>query len=462
MPDPFAFLGMDFDETHRSQQATLIELSKTTIFTWESALLAASRFSQGRTCSPGTGSKGESKSFPAESQREGSFNICFWIKVEGSNIQWVVRFPKPIARKSLIQMKLRSEVATLQFLHKNTRVPVPEVIGYGLGEDGLPPFVVMTNVDGMRLSLLWMIDLACDTVDSILRSLADIQVELLSHPFNRIGMLDLSTDNDCTSIIPPFSLDELEHCRDGVSPVLSTPFEKVSTYYDYKVDVWTRRVREQRNSVNSHLDAKRKFINGNIVRECINRNGGPRDENGPFYLVHPDLHGKNVIIDPMTWKVKTILDWEGTCILPLQSALNPPKCLCNLSVTDFLLNSKASRLFQDRLRRYAKFLSEVARIDVDPQTQHVFESISPTLFTTWALDDVRDLDQLVWQHIVPSMHAEIQQTYDSILRPDESSDKLIQSTVECRVNEFVDMFYRSGAYGAENAGSWVARKLLDS
>jgi len=196
MSDPFSFLGMDFDSIHRVQQEIVIEASKGTRITWESALRAASLFTKGRACSRGKGSKGEAENYPAESRREGSFNICFWISIEGSDTQWVVQFPKPVASDSLIQMKLRSEIATLQFLQQKTRVPVPQVIGYSEGDSELPPFMITTNVDGMRLGVLNMIELPPKALDSILRSLGEIQLELLSHPFQQIGMLDLPIEGD--------------------------------------------------------------------------------------------------------------------------------------------------------------------------------------------------------------------------------------------------------------------------
>jgi hypothetical protein len=142
MAKPFGFLGMDFDEFRRKKEKIGVDATAANGLTWENALAAASRFSGGRTCSKEQGTKPESKNFQPEAWREGSFNVCFWVNVEGVDQQWVVRFPKPIAERSIIKMKLRAEVATLQFLHQNTRVPVPKVIGYGEGDEKIPPFLI--------------------------------------------------------------------------------------------------------------------------------------------------------------------------------------------------------------------------------------------------------------------------------------------------------------------------------
>jgi len=43
---------------------------------WEMAIMVASLFSGGRTCIKRKGVGGEAASFPRESQRDRSFNIC--------------------------------------------------------------------------------------------------------------------------------------------------------------------------------------------------------------------------------------------------------------------------------------------------------------------------------------------------------------------------------------------------
>jgi Phosphotransferase enzyme family len=464
MSEPFGFLGMDFDDIHRRRGDIILEDSKVNRITWDSALLAASSFSGGRACSSGKGSKGESKSFPAEPRREGSFNICYWVAVEGTDTQWIVRFPKPIASHSVIRTKLRSEVATLQFLRQNTQVPVPKVVGYGLGDENLPPFLIMENVDGMRLSLLWMIDLPQSAIDKILRSLAKIQHELLSHRFDTIGMLDLSPGDEVgPTFINPLSLDVFEHCRDGVSPTLPPPFKRVTQYYTYKLEAWNHRLRQQRNSIDSYSDGQRKFINSEIIQEFLSHSGGPVQDEGPFFLVHPDLHGKNILIEPGKWTVKAIIDWEGTCVLPLESARSPPKCLHNILPGNFLPTSDAYRRFQDRLELYARQFALLSSNNAEQRSSHVSCSITPILFFTWAIDDVRDLDQLVWQHIAPSMYPELQRGYDSILHlTAECQGKTsVRASMECLVNDFVDGLYRSGRYDTGTMEYWVEKKLKD-
>lgn len=473
MSNEFGFLGMDFDEIRRKTERTDANGA-----TWEHALAAASRFSGGRPCSRGKGTKPESENSRTESRREGSFNVCYWVNVEGMDTQWVVRFPKQIADLTVIQMKLRSEVATLQFLHQNTRVPVPKVIGYSEGKDELPPFSITENVDGIRLSMLWAFNVGPSIVTTILRSLAEVQHELLSYPFARIGMLELSTTTTPGSILlGPFSLDSFEHCRDGVSPTLYPPFENAGEYYDHKLEIWNRRLREQRNSVDSRTDALRKFMNANIIQEFLRHSGGPLEGSGPFYLFHPDMGSNNVIIDSQTWKIKAIIDWEGTCTLPIESALSPPKCLHNIKPIDMFPNSNNFQRFQERLELYSRQFSYVVRISPDANQAvgherrrvtkrkdwHMPTSLTPRVFFTWAIDDVRDLDQLVWQHIAPALYGELRQQYNAAVsqQPEDKSGDASHDAILTLLSNFVDKLYRSGHYETETIEFWVSKKLKD-
>ena len=433
MTTPFDFLEMDFDRIHRASQEELVTAFKDNDATWESAFKAASFYSSGRACIKGNGGGGESARFHREPQRDGSFNICYWIKVAGEEREWVVRFPKPYAPLAILQTKVRSEAATLQYLRRHTQVPVPRLIGYS---DGIPPFLIIEHVEGWRLNIIWGRRDAGLVQNAILKSLAKIQHELLSHPFDKIGMLEKS---DSDEIIGPLSIDALEHCRDGVIPNLPSPFETASEYYEHKLEVAVRRLRIQRNSIASIPDGQRRFLVPHVVREYMRREGNSKNDAGPFYLVHPDLHGSNVIIDTATFTIASILDWEGACIVPIEDACALPRCLHNHLVDDLLPNSEKWQTFNHRAKTYAKFFSDIAR---SHQTEFaVSESITTKLFFTWAIADVRFIDPLIWQHIAPFTYPELRRDYDRIYAQNDyehtSFDEL-EDFISSVINKFVE------------------------
>src|SRR5271154_4020977 len=52
------------------------------------AIKVAARFSNGAAISEGS-------NFIKKSTLRGSFNVCYWVRLDGLSIQWVVRFPRP-------------------------------------------------------------------------------------------------------------------------------------------------------------------------------------------------------------------------------------------------------------------------------------------------------------------------------------------------------------------------------
>lgn len=457
----FGFLGMDFDDIHRKRQQELVEAFKDNDATWEKAIMAASLFSGGRTCMKGRGAGGEAARFPREPQRDGSFNICYWVKVDGIDTEWVVRFPKPFAPQAVLRIKLRSEVATLQYLSQHTGVPVPALIGYSEGTEKLPQFLIIEHREGWRLNLLWGSRVQNEWIeDTIMKSLAEIQHELLLHPFKRIGMLDIPNGSNAEqSLVGPLSLDALEHCRDGVIPNIPLPFESASDYYDYKIKVVTHRLRTQRNSIDSISDGRRKFLNPHIIREYLSLKGGPNCDGGPFYLAHPDLHGANVIIDLATFRIVSILDWEGACILPLDDACTLPRCLYNIVLDDLLPDSEQWTIYGDRAKRYSKLFAEVARAH---QTDFaVADKITSNLFFTWAINDVRTLDSLTWEHLAPSLYPDLRKEYDLIYCLHDNHGRADDSdSIKSTVTQFVDRLRLIGGLGPA-LDEEVEKKMID-
>jgi hypothetical protein len=445
---PFDFLGMDYDDIHRERQRLLVATFKDNDATWEKAMIAASLFSDGKPCREGKGAGGEAAPFPREPQRDGSFNICYWIKVDGIDAEWVVRFPKPFAPRQVLQTKLRSEVATLQYLSQHTRVPVPRLIGYGEGNDKLPPFLIIEHCEGWRLNIIWGAKIKNSWAeDTIMQSLAEIQHELLLHPFNRIGMLDVSAGlNAEQEMVGPVSLDALEHCRDGVTPYTPAPIHTASNYYEFKLEVATHRLRTQRNSIDSISDGRRKFLNPHIIREYLRANGRLKDDGSPFYLAHPDLHGANVIIDLATFRIVSILDWEGACILPCNDACALPRCLDNTLLDDLVPRSESWRIYNDRAKRYSKLFAKVARAHHTDFA--VANTITTDLFFTWAINDVRTLDSLTWQHLAPSLYPDLRKEYDRLCcRDDHPGCPADTDAIASVVNKFVEMRCLEGSLG---------------
>ena len=138
----------------------------------------------------------------------------------------------------------------------------------------------------------------------------------------------------------------------------------------------------------------------------------PQADRGPFYVAHPDLHGANVIIDLATFRIVSILDWEGTCIVPLDDACALPRWLYNILPYDLLPHSGQWIIYDDRAKRYSELFAEVSRAY---QTDFaVADIIATNLFFTSAINDVRSLDSLTWEHLAPSLYPDLGKEYNRI------------------------------------------------
>src|SRR5271167_3641712 len=67
-----------------------------------------------------------------------------------------------------------------------------------------------------------------------------------------------------SATLGPYSLDAMEHERDGVPVTLSKPFSSAHSYYNYKRDIWKQRLESQRNSITSRDDGRRKLLDDAI------------------------------------------------------------------------------------------------------------------------------------------------------------------------------------------------------
>src|SRR5437762_14111281 len=138
---------MDYDDLRRAKLTDEVSANINTTLTLSLALKAAKKFSNGAAIAEGEGLLGKTA--------QGTFNIYYWLRVEGLSKQWVVRFPLiGMLPMDMMIAKFSSEIATLKFLHEKKLVRVPKLIGYGLGNDDIGiPFMITQNVDGLPLSL---------------------------------------------------------------------------------------------------------------------------------------------------------------------------------------------------------------------------------------------------------------------------------------------------------------------
>jgi len=469
----FPYLGFPQNELLRLQAESRVEQHQRETLGWDTAFRAAKRFSDGKPCCKGEGAGHRTKIYTEE---EGTFNKCYWIQVEGLDKQWVVRFPLlgKMSDQTTIR-KLRSEVATLRFLGEKTTVPVPKVIGYGEGDSELPPFMIMENIAGMRMAIALGRDIPVSIFNKIFKQLAAIQLELLSHPANRIGMLDISDAAEESEVpqptIGPYSIDVVEREIDGVSSTRPEPFTSSHDYYRFKSSVWKEQLELQQNAIRDARDGRRQALNESILRDCFNKMALP-DDKTQFYLSHPDFHGSNVILD-RSFNVVGIIDWEGACFLPLASSCIPLRCLFLFPLNRIQPNSPYYTEFESKTKRYIKILSEAEKtssncIKVSELMRNYVQDKS--FFLIRGLDDVRYLDEVLWQHLAPMLYPELKERISKVIlekkqeKAEEINDggKAIALAVDDVLRVFAGEQVESEPLRKQEIDDWVKRRIQDS
>jgi hypothetical protein len=153
----------------------------------------------------------------------GCFHFCVRVVFE-DGVDWIIRVPLPY-RTLRRDTHTEREVAILQFLRKQTTIPVPEIIAYGFGDAGHPklgPFIIMTFIHGIPLTDWWKdrnangtqlkLDIDEGIVRKIYRQVAAILLELTSLKFPAIGTLSLTNAEPSTWSIksPPWTITQHE------------------------------------------------------------------------------------------------------------------------------------------------------------------------------------------------------------------------------------------------------------
>lgn len=443
---------MDYDDLRREKLQREVAANIESILTLSLALRVAAKFSNGAPVTEGEGLLGKTA--------KGTFNICYWVRIEGLSEQWVVRFPlMGMLPMDKMTAKFHSEIATLKFLREKTSVRVPKLIGFGLGDNDIAiPFIVTQNVEGLPLTLFWSRfgDYARG-IELVLDSLAQQYLELLSHRFDKVGSLQLTPDGMGWEVgTSPVSVDQFDASRDGLEIALSKPYASSLDYYISQTQMFERYINEQRNSVCDEQDAIKKYLTSELFRRVIPHFADVRFQNGPFFLFHLDLHATNVIVN-RNWQVEAILDWEFASALPIEVAFSPPRCIMDRHrANEMRPNSNNHKLYQSRLEIFTQkvkihlsrsymHLSDLAPVILN----HLGSALSEKrAFFAWSASDIRNMFYLLWDHLALTFPIGIENKGDERRTQDvvcENLQELIQEMVQ--------------AVGEKSVKDWVAERL---
>ncbi|WEW60250.1 hypothetical protein PRK78_005735 [Emydomyces testavorans] len=313
---------------------------------------------------------------------KGSFNFGLRITFGDGGPDAIIRFPKPgHTLQAIADEKLANEVQVMKYLSKNTTIPLPRVVSWGLTEESpqqLGPFIIMDFVDGIRLSTFLKKPTKDDQEDAILKSeidlavldtiydqLADYMIQFSKLDFARIGAISEDPNSNTWSVSGrPLTYNMNELATSSGYPVDKFPsnqFTSAHEYFLYLTDEHWVHFQTQRNLADDQEDAQRRFLARYRFKQlipsyCI-------EDAGPFKLFCDDLQPSNMLIDPETLQITAVLDFEYTNVMPAQFAYDPPWWLLLLG-PDMWLERYSLEGFLSRYEpRMEQFLQAMERIE---------------------------------------------------------------------------------------------------
>ncbi|EFY88761.1 phosphotransferase enzyme family protein [Metarhizium acridum CQMa 102] len=291
----------------------------------------------------------------------GSYNVSFFIRFADGE-KCVFRVPLRPCLAYCPRLKLQCEVATMQHLSESTTIPVPKVLAYcaDSGADPLSTFMILEYIDGKLLSPAEFRRLPPDPKAELYKSLADVFVQLRRQEFPSIGRLKLgasgvrigektaSLEMNMMQLegLDPFSIQDSHHDKSGT-------LKSANSYTRMLLSVGYNAFLKSRNAVAIGMGLEclySHFLFCKHVQKWVD----PDLDQGPFVLVHGDLHLSNLLVDH-DMRIIGVLDWEWSRVVPVQY-FAPPFWLSGKSTVQ-LAGPNSWQLFLEG--PFADFLAEV-------------------------------------------------------------------------------------------------------
>ncbi|KAI9925943.1 hypothetical protein MW887_005749 [Aspergillus wentii] len=360
------------------------------------------------------------KHFPNDYDEERLLDVTFHAEKLTKRI-FIISHPK-LAKKFIFQVQLpvdpffltENEIATISFLRHNTDIPVPPILAWNSSSDNVLGYEwsMVEMLDGVPVREIWA-EMSLDAKLRLAEDLAHIFAQLWNQKFDRIGSLFISQRLlDSTEQFevyfedppsPSFKVGQMVSMpffigRRCFLPSDRGPFKSSRSWIKAQIDLELEYVitgqeilqlspelgPEDINLQPEFLETLDDFqdVCQDYFRALPSVFPSP-DEESLFHLCHHGLNEENILLDPTSYEILGILDWDMTSVLPVW------------------LVQEHSRLFRD-----ISFKLEKANIALDSSEP------SDTEFRGWNVFPKRLLDP------DPEHAEQLQHKFDEILRND--------------------------------------------
>lgn len=285
---------------------------------------------------------------------EGAFNRLYEIHSPCRPQRYLMRVSLPVEPF----FKTESEVATLAYIHAHTSIPVPEVIAYDSRADNTLGFewVLLEKMEGSCLHDVWEKMPFRSKVDLTIH-MASLLGQLHNMQFTQIGNLYFSTVADKVNgtaaqvkhdkkfvvgriVSPWFFRDKRVWLHADRGPFTSShdlmlaeteiQIERVKHLSPLPTDEYfsetDEELAEDREAVLETCCKLKELVPAIFPAKTT------RAEKKILY--HDDLSAGNIIVDPNTYHITGIIDWESVAIRPDWDATDYPYFLKGIEVQE--------------------------------------------------------------------------------------------------------------------------------
>jgi hypothetical protein len=206
--------------------------------------------------------------------------------------------------------KTESELATIEYVRKNTTIPVPEIYLVNHNENHVvgAAFVIMERMEGEQLRFVWH-DLSLERKLGLVGELADIVGQLAEQKFDGIG--SLKADG---------TLGPLYQQHYDYKPMSDQAFTSTIDWFFAFLD----------EDDPDRTEAVKKLIPEikDELRSFFEKNANNPNLNAPYGLLHDDFQYQNMLVvrDDKTSapRISAIIDWDYSQTAPLETIWEYP------------------------------------------------------------------------------------------------------------------------------------------
>ncbi|KAM3513653.1 hypothetical protein MY11210_002664 [Beauveria gryllotalpidicola] len=254
----------------------------------------------------------------------------------------------------------------MQYVQRETQIPVPTVHGYGQGErltedaSTLQAFLIMDKMPGESLHSREFSSISRESRIFFFAQLGDILGQLQQLHFPRSGSLYPDSKSSTK-----FTIGNSLHLIENDNAVNVGGYEKSWTTFSYAFDAVKGMFTILKKAYEIPIAGetpentiKHELFAIDSLASSLSDSTHPfwsRDT--PFMLSHGDLRCENIMVDE-NMKIKAIIDWEWVVILP-QQLCTPPLWVYGQNTIGNLRNREITQDFQNAITQdntYHKYL----------------------------------------------------------------------------------------------------------